>query len=366
MSDSSLKFPIYAKLAQITIGLIGIFFILYIGQDILIPVVFAVVIAILLNPIVNWLVAKGIHRVVAIALALLGIMLVSAGLGYFIGSQMAMFSDTFPQFKQKFGVLQDDFVQWISSTFNISESKIHAKIAETKKGIDSSAIVTKALSALSGLFVLFILPVYTFLILFYKPLLMEFITELFKRDEKGVVTEVLKETKGLIQSYLVGLSIEAVIVATLNSITLLIIGVEYAILLGIIGALLNLIPYIGGVIAIALPMLVALATGAPSDALWVFVGYILVQFIDNNFLVPKIVASKVKINALFSILVVLIGGSLWGVPGMFLSIPLTAILKVIFDRVEPLKPFGLLLGDEQPGEEKIKLNVRKRKTKPEN
>jgi predicted PurR-regulated permease PerM len=101
-------------------------------------------------------------------------------------------------------------------------------------------------------------------------------------------------------------------------------------------------------VAVALPMLLALATKQPIDAFYVLVAYLIVQFIDNNLFVPKIVASKVKINALVSIIVVLVGNALWGVPGMFLSIPLTAIVKVIFDRISPLQPFGFLLGDNQP------------------
>jgi len=148
-------------------------------------------------------------------------------------------------------------------------------------------------------------------------------------------------------------------VAVLNSSALLILGIQYAILLGIIGALLNVIPYIGGLIAITLPMLVALATKEPVYALFVFGAYVAVQFIDNNFIVPRIVASKVKINALMSIIVVLLGGALWGVAGMFLAIPLTAIIKVILDRIEPLKPFGFLLGDTMPDPSKDMFKIRK-------
>ena len=177
---------------------------------------------------------------------------------------------------------------------------------------------------------------------------MEFISKLFPKGHHAVVVEVLTETKGLIQSYLIGLLIEGVLVAILNSVALLILGIPYAILIGVIGALLNVIPYIGGVIAVALPMLLALTTKEPVSALYVLIAYLIVQFIDNNLFVPKIVASKVKINALISIIVVLVGNALWGVPGMFLSIPLTAIIKVIFDRVGPLQPFGFLLGDNQP------------------
>src|SRR6478735_8301797 len=123
MDLSNIKVPTYLKLAQITIGLIGFFYIVYVGQDILIPFTFAVIIGILLNPVVNFLVKKGINRVVAICLALFGITLFAAGVGYFIGSQLAHFSDTLPQFKQKFRGLEKDTMEWISQTFNVSKPK---------------------------------------------------------------------------------------------------------------------------------------------------------------------------------------------------------------------------------------------------
>jgi predicted PurR-regulated permease PerM len=110
-------------------------------------------------------------------------------------------------------------------------------------------------------------------------------------------------------------------------------------------------------------MLMAIATKSPTAALLVFGAYLLVQFIDNNYIVPKIVASRVKINALISIIVVLIGGALWGVSGMFLAIPITAIVKVIFDRIPELMPYGYLLGDTMPeiGKNFLKLRPRTKK-----
>jgi len=149
-----------------------------------------------------------------------------------------------------------------------------------------------------------------------------------------------------VQRYLVGLLFEAGIVTALNWAGLMIIGVEYSLLLAVIGALLNLIPYIGMIIATTLPMVIALATLGPGAALWVLALYVFVQFLDNNFIVPKVVASRVELNALVSIIVVMIGGALWGIPGMFLALPLTAMLKVIFDRVPGLEPFGLVPADE--------------------
>ena len=163
---------------------------------------------------------------------------------------------------------------------------------------------------------------------------------------------------------MVGLMLEALIVATLNSAALLILGVKYAVLFGVIGALLNMIPYIGGIVAIALPVLMATVTeNGYTTQLWIVVAYLIIQFIDNNILVPRIVSSKVEINALISIVVVLLGGALWGVSGMFLSIPFTAILKIIFDRIPDLKPWGKLLGDDVPDHHKgERWGLRKRKT----
>ena len=152
----------------------------------------------------------------------------------------------------------------------------------------------------------------------------------------------------VVQKYITGLLIETTCVAVLNSIGLLLIGARFAILLGIIGAILNLIPYIGGLIAIVLTAIVTLSnTGSLSVTIGSVVVYLVVQFIDNNFLVPKIIGSSVQLNALVSILAVLVGGALCGIGGMFLSLPFVAICKVVFDHVEDMQPWGDLLGDEE-------------------
>ena len=349
--DTPVKTPSIIIISQTLLGLCAFFFILYIGQQIILPLIYATIIAILLNPFVNFLCHRGMNRVVAIFIAILISMIVVGGLFYFIFSQATMFSETFPQLRDKFNDFLLQTVEWVSDTFDVSTAKINAWIAKTKaEGMSNSGtVVGQTLLTVTNLVVLsLLLPVYTFMILFYKPLLLDFIGKLFNKETHSTLAEILFETKLLIQNYLVGLLIEAAIVATLNSVGLIILGIQYAVLLGIIGALLNIIPYIGGVIAISLPVMIALATKEPIYALFVLILYIIVQFIDNNFIVPKIVASRVKINALVSIVVVLIGGALWGVPGMFLAIPLTAIVKVIFDRIEPLQPWGFLLGDTMP------------------
>ncbi len=341
----------FTQVSQILLGVVAFIFILYIGQEIILPILFAVIIAIVLNPLVKFLTSKNINRILAIIIALVTAALILFIVTYFISSQIAAFSSDLPKFEKKFTELYHQTLTWISNTFGLEKSKIINWIEKTKdKGFGSSkALLGPLASTISGMLFLFvILPVYTFLILFYKPLFIKFFMKLFPDEKHKSVSEVLVKTKSLIQSYLFGLMIETVIVAVLNSVALLLLGVESAILVGVIGALLNLIPYIGGVIAISLAMIMAITSQPPIYALWVFIVYNVIQLADNHFIVPKIVASKVNINAFISIVVVLIGGALWGVPGMFLAIPLTAIVKIIFDRIDSLKPFGFLLGNDVP------------------
>jgi len=364
--DTILKFPFYIKFALISIGTIAFVYTLYIGQAIILPLLYATVFAILLNPLVNFLVRKKINRVVAITITVVSAVLATAALVYFISVQLSLFSETYPALKEKFNETLNEMIQWTSQYFNIKISRINKWINETQIDVFNhmGGAIGETLSVITGIVIIVVLlPVYLFMILFYKDLLLEFIRKLFNAAHHVAVFEVLTNSKKIIQSYLIGLMVEAAIIATLNSTGLLILGIDYAIILGITGALLNVIPYIGGVIAIALPMIIAYVTKGSSAALLVLGLYLLIQFIDNHFIIPRIVASKVKINALIAVIVVLIGGALWGVPGMFLSIPLTAIVKVIFDHIEPLKPWGFLLGNIVPSASKLKFDFIKKKKK---
>jgi predicted PurR-regulated permease PerM len=356
--NAILKFPFYIKFALISIGAFAFVYSLYIGQAIILPLIYV-------NPFVNFLAQKKINRVVAISIAVVSAVLITVMLLYFISSQLSLFSETYPKFKEKFEATTESAIQWTSESFNIKTSKINTWIKQTQSEAINNLgdTIGQTLSVITGIVIIVVLlPVYLFMILFYKDLLLEFIRKLFNATHHGAVFEVLTNSKKIIQSYLIGLLVEAAIVATLTSLGLLFLGIEYAIMLGILGALLNVIPYIGGVIATALPMLVAYVTKESSTYVFLVIGlYLIVQFIDNNIIIPRLVASKVKINALIAVIVVLIGGALWGIPGMFLSIPLTAIIKVIFDHIEPLKPWGYLLGNIVPTTSKLKFDFIKKK-----
>ena len=344
--------PFYIKASLFFIGLCALIAILYVAQSIIIPLIFAFIIAILLSPVVSLFVRLKVNRILAIAMTLLLTIIIIFACGAFVVSQASLFADSWPTFVEKFTLLLNNTISQAAIYFDVKPQHIHEWINKTQGELinfNGAAVGQTLMSVGGAVAVLFIIPVYIFVILYYQPLLLEFIRRLFADNHQTEVTEIVSQTKTVVQRYLVGLIIEAAIIATLDASALLILGIDYAILLGIIAAFLNMIPYIGGIVAVALPMMVALATKeSPWSAVYILISYYVIQLFDNNYVVPKIVASKVKINALFSIIVVLVGNMLWGVPGMFLSIPLLAIIKLIFDHIESLKPWGFLLGDAMP------------------
>lgn len=369
MQDKELKLPLYAKTTISLLGVIAVFTILYIGKSIIIPIVFSTIFAILLHPLVNFFVRIRINRVIAITITLLLTFLVLFAFVALLFSQASRFSESWPVLVEKFTGLLNQNISDAADYFNKDPQKIHEWLTKVQGEIintGTAALGQTLVIVGNGLVVLFLIPVYIFLILFYQPLLLEFIHRLFGTNNKLQVSEITSQIKKVIQRYLVGLIVEASIIAAMDTLALIILGIEYALILGIIGALLNMIPYLGGLVAVAMPMMVALVTKtSPVYAIYVMIAYYIIQLIDNNYIIPYIVASKVKINALFSIIVVIAGNALWGIPGMFLSIPMLAILKLVCDYIEPFKPLGFLLGDTMPHVLEIKKLFKKSKPKSE-
>jgi predicted PurR-regulated permease PerM len=193
---------------------------------------------------------------------------------------------------------------------------------------------------------------------------LRFIFQWFPQDTHKKVEEVMRETQVIIKSYLIGLLIQITYITILLGGILLLIGIKHALLIGIIFAMLNLIPYVGALIGNIIGVLLTLTSSQEVWPIFAVLGTIAaVQFLDNNILMPRIVGSKVKINALASIVGVIVAGSLAGIPGMFLSLPVIAVLKIIFDRTENMKKWGVLFGDERPKQSPIAFPALRLKNK---
>lgn len=347
------KQPFYQRLALVLLSLSLILAILYIGSSIIMPLLLAALIAILLRPVVVFFNKRiKIPHVIAVLIAVLLFVVFVISIVLFISWQVSDFVDDWPKIQHNMTVNYENMQRWIKESFNISYKKQETYLESVKNDSfnNKNELVGNTISTFSStLLTLVLIPIYTFLILLYRNLFKKFLSKLVAKENHPTLIDILLEIKLVVQSYIVGLLIEMGIVAVLTTIGLMIIGVPYAILLGTITAILNLIPYIGILVAGVISILAALTNCTDiSMALGVIAVNAVVQLIDNNFLVPKIVASKVKLNALVSILAVFAGGAIGGIMGMFLAIPVSAILKVIFDRIEGLKPWGYLFGDNMP------------------
>lgn len=348
-----LKFPFYARLTFILLGIISTTYILYVGQEILIPIMLAFLFAILLRPIVLFLKTK-LHfpHVLAVIITVLLFILVIIGLLTFISLQISDIVSDFNKIETNISIHIHNIQQFIKDNFHISSR-------EQKKYIDDATqdsmqkgkemIGTTIMSFTDTVLNIILIPIYTFLILLYRTHFMLFLSKVFKKEDQVLLQDVLIQVTVAVKSYIIGLIIEMIGVSVLTTLGLMFIGVEYAILLGIITGILNLIPYIGILFA-GILTIVASLTGTPdlSIIIGVIVVNVIVQLIDNNIFVPMFVNSKVEINAFISIIGIIIGGAIAGISGMFLAIPIIAVLKVIFDRIECLEPWGYLMGDDLP------------------
>jgi predicted PurR-regulated permease PerM len=340
------KYPFYLRATVILFGLVLCSYALADLRGILVPFSFAVFLAILLNPLMELLINWKLPKVPAITVTLIVAAIVIFAVWYFLANQIMHFKDQLPLLEKKTADLVSRLQQEIIRRFKVPLEKQNEYITQAKAGIEP--LIARTLGTVAGTMgSAFLLPLYTFLLLYYKTLILNFLYEIFAEENAREVSTVLRQVKGAIQSYMYGLLIEALIVASLNTIALLILGVPYAILLGVLGALLNVLPFFGGILAALLPIIVATITREGYNTqIGVAISYIIIQFTDNHFLIPYIVSSKVRINALISVIAVLLGGAVWGLSGMFLSIPFIGILKIIFDRIPEMQPWGRLLGDK--------------------
>jgi predicted PurR-regulated permease PerM len=322
---------------------------LYLGQHIIIPIAFACLFSIILIAPCDRMEKAGINRGLSATIALVVSILLAAIIFYLVSRQLLGFRAALPVFSAHLKTLIAQFDGWIQNRMHINDFSLTQYLDQlvSKNASNATALLGSTVSNLSGALVtLAMIPVYTFLLLLYRDLIVHFVVSSFDEKHSGNVRQVLEKTKKVINQYILGLFLEMAIVCVLYCTGFFILGVQFALLLGVLSALLNIIPYLGFFTAFIMTVLITLSTNSPATALGAAIVLITVHILDGNVLMPKIVGSKIKINALFTIMSVIVGDAVWGIPGMFLALPVVAILKILFDSTGHLPPWGLLVGDE--------------------
>ena len=334
------------------VGLVALGYAIISAQSIIMPLLMAFFLSMLLLPVVRWLRKRRVPESLSIIIAILLLAAVVAGIVVFFSVQIGKLLSDIPTIRENLMVHWNSLSKWISNQLHYDSQQQMAILNKQMQGAGNNAmkLATGAAVSFSGVIIFVgLLPIYIFLILYYKNTLLRFAFLWFAEDNHSKVEAALRETEGMVKYYLVGLLIQIAYLTILVSGGLALFGIKHALLIGAVFAVLNLIPYVGALVGNVIGVLLTLTSSQEIWQIWAVLGTIAaVQFFDNNIFMPAILGSRVKVNPLASIIGIIVGGAMAGISGMFLSIPILAILKIMFDKSERLKQWGVLIGDSRP------------------
>lgn len=349
-TKSNQKYPYWLKTTLILAGLSLLVVILIYGKFILMPLAFSAFFAMLLNPLVKIFEKMKVGRAFSIILTLLVVVTIFAGILSLISAQLIQFSERVPEVTEKLKSLSNDSIVFLEETVGVSQEEQTQYLQQgvnnliDKSGDFASSLVSATTNAFT---VMTLMPIFIFFMLYYQEMFRTFFQKLFEvKGTDSKVDNLLDRIQEVTQNYLVGMLTVIGILAVLNTTGLLIVGLDHALFFGVFASLLAIIPYIGIIIGALPPLLFALLLGdSLLTPVFVIAVFATVQFLEGNFITPRIVGSKVSINPFVAMVALIIGGELWGISGMILFVPLIGILKVVFDQIPDMKPYGYILGN---------------------
>jgi len=323
--------------------------VLYFGKSLFIPLSFSLLISFILYPICKRMEKKGINQSISIFFSIFGLTLLFAAIIYLLLEQLVAFSHEWQTLEIKLLEATNQLSIFITQQFDISTEKqlLFLKNAVNNSGLEFLTLLKNtAYSFTESAFFILMIPIFSALILYYRQMLLRALYQIFPSVNKKIINEILIGTIHEYYSFIKGMLVVYLIVGTLNSLGLLIIGVPHPFLFGFIASILTFIPYIGIMISSLLPITVSWIT---FNSIWYPLGVVLifstVQVLEAYIIFPFAVGNRLKINTLAILVMVIGGGIIWGAAGMILFIPFASILKLIADRTKSLKIISLLLGE---------------------
>lgn len=320
------------------------------AKELLVPIALAAFLAVLFRGLSNRMEKRGMRRWVSALLSVL-ILLSSVGLLLFLLSwQLAGWMENVTEMQKRFSVKLTEFRDWIQQMAGIDHAEQKEIAAAQAKGASNEAggMAAFALTALGVLLDVFLIVVYTYLLLFYRSKIKKFIMMVIPDQHNENGHAIMKDATQVAQKYLTGLFFMIVILWVLYGIGFSVMGVEGALFFAILCGILEIIPFVGNILGTSITVLaVVVQDGGTGMILGVIAVYVIVQTIQTYLLEPLIVGDQVNINPLFIIIALIAGQMLWGVAGMILAIPAFGIIKIICDHIPPLRPYGLLIGTEK-------------------
>ncbi|PZX50569.1 AI-2E family transporter [Algoriphagus chordae] len=351
METKTFNLPSYLRALSVMIFIIVLVFFLIVGKSLLVPLFMGGFFAILFTPLSLWLESKKVPRILSCIISLLAMTSLVGGLLTFIIGNVANFTKDFDDISGKITDYAEQVDHWTVETFSYDAAlsdKTNTDYLKNMLNENSSSIGDFAMRTVGSLTGLILIPVFMFFFLLYRNHLTNVIIHIYKDKDPELVKMRIVSLRKVILSYIVGVVKVMGILAILNITAFSLLGIKHAVFFGTLGAILNIIPYVGPFFGAMLPMIYSFLT---KDSLFypagVLVSYQVIQMIEGNFLTPKIVGGNVNLNAFITFLGLIVGGTIWGVAGMILIIPAMAILREIFDLSDATQPFALLMGEEK-------------------
>lgn len=331
--------------------IVALFAILILAREVLIPLAFAFLVAFILFPVARKIESWGVNEILAAFLSMLGLVLLIGGGVFLFSNQIIQLSADLTEFKVKIINIFADATVFINKNVEflpqLEKGELFDKIKEWFNKSSGKLLSQTFSSTANIIFGLLTSVIFTFLILIYRSGLIRALVSFFPQEHRDKALHMFESVQKVGQQYLFGMLVIVLILGIVNSIGLMIIGIDNPFLFGFLASVLAIIPYAGTFLGAAIPVLYAFLA---YDSLWmpvtIAIFFWLVQIVESNFLTPKIVGGNLKINAFTSIISIIIGASVWGVAGMILFLPFAAMLKAVCEEYENLKPFAMLIGDE--------------------
>ena len=298
-------------------------------------------------PLNRWFESKNIPKGLSILLCIIIFLGLLTGIIWLISWQISDLASESTDVENKIRKMISQTKEYIGAHFGISKKQQEKIITEQAE--QNGAMLSNFGSSLTGFVVDFILMlVYIFLLMFYRSRIKTFILQLISSQQKKNTETIIHDIQKVSQQYITGLGMMIACLWIMYSIGFSIVGVKYAVLFAIICGLLEIIPFIGNLTGTLLAILMVIIQGGGAGmVLGVVITYLIVQFLQTYLLEPLVVGAEVNINPLFTIIILVVGELIWGIPGMVLAIPLLGIIKIICDHIPSLKPYGYLIGSDR-------------------
>jgi predicted PurR-regulated permease PerM len=340
----------------------ALFAILVVGRSILIPISFALLISFILLPLANRFEKWGVSRMFAALFAILATIFVLGGGIYLFSTQIVSIAGEFSHFQEKVIKVFAEATAWLNSNMRIVPNLEKDELMDQLKNWVSKSSGSLAQQTFSGsagfLAGLIATAIFIFLFLIYRKGFKEAIILYFPEEKKERAFKMLKSVQQVGQKYLVGVILIVIIIGIINSVALLIIGIDYPFFFGFLAAIMAIVPYVGTTLGATIPVLYAFMT---YDSLWIPIAVIItfwfIQVVESNYLSPRVVGGTLKVNALAAIISIIVGASVWGIAGMILFLPFTAMLKVVCQEYDELKPIALFIGEQNVKAKTIHVEV---------